>query len=338
MQFAIFDHMDRSGQTLADQYADRLTLLEACEQAGFRSYHLAEHHGTPLGMAPSPAVFLAAAAQRTKAIRLGALVFTLSLYHPLRLLEEICMLDALSGGRLELGVGRGISPIELGFFGVDPARSQAIYEESLAVLMQGLQQERIDHEGPHFTFRDVPVVLRPTQAPHPPLWCGVSRPDSTAWAAARGCHVVCNGPPRAAAAITAAYRTTWRAAGREERTMPLLGVARHVVLAETQAEARDLARPAFRQWYDHLNLLWRQNGLQIPVNIPDNFEDADAAGLCLVGTPAGVRDRLREQAETAAMTCLLCRVAFGDVPLAASLRTVELFRREVMPAFATSPA
>src|SRR5690242_13663587 len=99
MRFGIFDHMDRSGEPLAVQFENRLTMLEACDRAGFYSYHLAEHHQTPLGFAPSPSVFLAAAAQRTKTLRLGALVFTLSLYYPLRILDEICMLDHLSKNR-----------------------------------------------------------------------------------------------------------------------------------------------------------------------------------------------------------------------------------------------
>src|SRR5580658_7035442 len=111
MLFGVFDHMDRSATELAAQYEDRLTLIEAYDRAGFRGYHIAEHHCTPLGLSPSPSVFLAAASQRTGKIRLGTLVYTLSLYHPLRLLEEICMLDCLTGGRLDVGIGRGISPI-----------------------------------------------------------------------------------------------------------------------------------------------------------------------------------------------------------------------------------
>ena len=78
-------------------------------------------------MAPSPALFLTAAAQRTRRIRLGPLVYLLPLYHPLRLIEEVCMLDHLSGGRLELGIGRGVSPYELGYFGVDAADSRAFF-------------------------------------------------------------------------------------------------------------------------------------------------------------------------------------------------------------------
>ena len=112
MDFGVFDHIDTDGQNLRDFYAARLRIVEQCERAGFHAYHVAEHHGTPLGLAPSPGLFLSAAFQRTTKMRLGPLVFILPLYDPLRLIEEIAMLDQMSGGRLELGVGRGTSPLE----------------------------------------------------------------------------------------------------------------------------------------------------------------------------------------------------------------------------------
>src|SRR3954467_4318522 len=126
----IFDHLDSRGVALQQFYADRLRLVERYDQLGFHAYHVAEHHSTPLGLAPSPSVYLSAIAQRTKRIRFGPLVYILPLYHPLRLAEEISMLDHMSGGRLQLGIGRGISPIEVGFFGVQPAESPAIYLEA----------------------------------------------------------------------------------------------------------------------------------------------------------------------------------------------------------------
>src|ERR1700693_3247854 len=136
MEFGVFDHLDRYDVPLHDYYEARLRLVELYDSAGFYAYHLAEHHATPLGMAPSPSVFLAAVAQRTKRLRFGPLVYTLPLYHPLRLIDEICMLDQISGGRLELGVGRGISPFELAFFGIDPNAAQAMYVEALDVVRQ----------------------------------------------------------------------------------------------------------------------------------------------------------------------------------------------------------
>src|SRR5438874_11362446 len=155
MQFGVFDHLDRYGGALADYYEDRLKIAEAYDRAGFHAYHVAEHHATPLGMAPSPSVFLAAVAQRTKSLRFGPLVYTVNLYHPLRLIDEICMLDQLSGGRLELGVGRGISPYEVGYYGVDPAHVPERFVEALDVILKGLTEPRLDHHGKYFTFDDV---------------------------------------------------------------------------------------------------------------------------------------------------------------------------------------
>src|SRR5467141_4885595 len=120
VSFGLFDWIDRGTQPLSQLYEERLQLLAAADEAGFFCYHLAEHHATPLGMAPSPALFLTAATQRTRRIRLGPLVYLLPLYDPLRLIEEVAMLDQLSGGRMQVGVGRGISPIELGYYGRTP--------------------------------------------------------------------------------------------------------------------------------------------------------------------------------------------------------------------------
>src|SRR4029079_11180824 len=116
LEFGVFDHVDRSDLPLADFYEDRLKLIEAYDRAGIYGYHCAEHHSTPLGMAPSPSVYLAAIAQRTRRLNFGPLVYTLALYHPLRLAEEICMLDQMSRGRFLLGIGKGISPIEGGYY------------------------------------------------------------------------------------------------------------------------------------------------------------------------------------------------------------------------------
>ena len=135
MEFGVFDHLDRGNVPLDVFYEMRLRIIELYDRAGFYGYHLAEHHATPLGMAPSPGIFLAAVAQRTKTLRFGPMVFALPLYHPLRLAEEICMLDQMSNGRLELGFGRGASPIEIDLFGQDPKDSQEIYLESLDFVM-----------------------------------------------------------------------------------------------------------------------------------------------------------------------------------------------------------
>src|SRR3954469_10420387 len=157
MEFGIFDHLDRSPSSLADYYEERLAIVELFDRAGFHAYHLAEHHGTPLGMAPSPSVFLAAVAQRTKRLRFGPIISALPLYHPLRMIEEICMLDQMSGGRLDVGFGRGASPIELDLYGTNPAESREIYDEALAVVMKGLAEKTLTFHGKHFDYEQVPM-------------------------------------------------------------------------------------------------------------------------------------------------------------------------------------
>ena len=190
MEFGIFDHLDRSPASLADYYEERLAIVELFDRAGFYSYHLAEHHATPLGMAPSPSVFLAAVAQRTERLRFGPMIYALPLYHPLRMIEEICMLDQMSGGRLDAGFGRGASPIELNLYGSDPAASREIYDEALAIVIQGLTQGSVSFKGKHFNFKNVPLELAPLQKPHPPLWYGVHANDSAARSAKAGLNVI----------------------------------------------------------------------------------------------------------------------------------------------------
>src|SRR5690242_11785497 len=144
MQFGIFDQIDRGLYPLAEQYEKRLELIAFYDACGFRTYHMSEHHATPLNLASSPSVFLAAVAQRTRRIRFGALVYVLPAHHPLRLAEEICMLDHLSGGRVEVGIGRGASPHELDYFGVDSDQAQAMYVEAYQVIMQSLTKDEVN--------------------------------------------------------------------------------------------------------------------------------------------------------------------------------------------------
>ncbi len=237
MKFGVFDHLDASGAPLAQFYEDRLRLAEAYDRIGIHALHIAEHHATPLGMAPSPSVFLSAVAQRTRRLRFGPLVYTLALYHPLRLAEEICMLDQLSGGRFELGVGRGISPIEIEHFGVDPAKAQAMYLEAYQVLMLALRERVLTFEGAYYRFKEVPLQLTPLQRPHPPIWYGLSNPESAEFAAGSKFNVVSNAAPKSVRVITDRYRAEWAKKGNDPKRIPFIGMARHVVIADTDAEA-----------------------------------------------------------------------------------------------------
>jgi alkanesulfonate monooxygenase SsuD/methylene tetrahydromethanopterin reductase-like flavin-dependent oxidoreductase (luciferase family) len=338
MRIGVFDHMDRSGEDLERQYAERLALVEAYDRAGLHAYHLAEHHGTPLGLAPAPSVFLAAAAQRTSRLRLGPLVYTLAFYDPVRLIEEVCMLDALSGGRLELGVGRGISPIEMRLLGVDPDVAPSLFAERLEILLRGLASDRLDYEGEHHSYRDVPMALRPVQRPHPPLWYGLARTESVPRVATAGMNAVGNGVAADVRTITDAYRAEWARLGRAPDELPLLGRSQHIVVADTDAEALDLLRPAYRQWFSSLDHLWREHGTRVPLVTPDDPDEAVAAGLAVAGSVATVRDRLRDEVERSGANYVIGRLAFGTLPMEASRRSAELLATEIAPALKQSAA
>jgi len=165
LRFGIFDHLDDSGLPLSEHFEQRLKLIEAYDRAGFYGYHLAEHHNTPLGYAPSPSVFLSAVAQRTEQLRFGPMVYLLPLYHPLRLIDEICMLDQMSGGRFLYGVGRGISPVEVGFYGVDFDTGAKQFREAFEVIRRGLTEDRLTFHGEFYDFDNVPIVMKSARSP-----------------------------------------------------------------------------------------------------------------------------------------------------------------------------
>ena len=333
MKFGVFDHMDRAGGDLGRQFDERLKLIELYEKNGFHAYHIAEHHATPLGMAPSPSVFLAAVAQRTKRLRFGPLVYTVNLYHPLRLIDEICMLDQMSGGRFELGVGRGISPYEVGYYGVDPATGPERFAEALQVILKGLTEKRLDHAGKYFTFKDVPMEMQPVQRPHPPLWYGANSLESADRLAKQSCNTVVGMKAPAVGQFSARYRDACKALGRKAEDMPLIGLSRHIVVGDTDKEAQSAAKRAFLLWYDALIHLWRAHGVGLPRQlIPEKFEDALAEGYIIAGSAATVRERMKRDNDIAGINYCLCRLAFGDLSLEESKRSVELFAKEVMPA------
>ncbi|MGA7791214.1 MAG: LLM class flavin-dependent oxidoreductase [Xanthobacteraceae bacterium] len=331
MEFGVFDHLDRTGAALPDFYEDRLKIAEAYDRAGFYSYHLAEHHATPLGMAPSPNVFLAALAQRTRRLRFGPMVFVLPLYHPLRLIEEICMLDQISGGRLELGFGRGASPIELALYGGSADVAQEIYTEGVELILQGLTQKRLDFHGKHFTFDNVPMELAPFQKPHPPIWYGVHAPDSAERAARRNLHVVSLDPPGETRLAIERYRAIWRPPYPGAR-LPKLGLGRFIVVAETDAQALQLARRAYPVWHHSFTHLFRAAGRPQTHPRPADFDALMERGQGIAGSPVTVRNFLARQLTETQCNYVVGQFAFGDLTRQECLRSISLFADEVIPA------
>src|SRR5712672_272244 len=254
MEFGVFDHLDRYDIPLNEYYEARLKLIELYDSAGFHAYHVAEHHGTPLGMAPSPSVFLAAVAQRTRRLRFGPMVYALPLYHPLRLIEEICMLDQMSGGRLDIGFGRGASPIELGYFGQDAKQAQAIYAEGIELVLKGLTETPLSFAGEHFRFDTVPIALTPLQKPYPPVWYGVHSPEAAERAARKGMNVVGLDTVAELKPAFARFRAVWKEA-RGDAPLPKMGLGRFIVVGKNASETRAIARRAYRRWHESFTYL-----------------------------------------------------------------------------------
>ena len=332
VEFGIFDHMEHRGTSLQQLYEERLQMLEFADANGFARYHKAEHHFTPLDDAPSSAVFLAAASQRTKRIRLGSLVQLLPFYHPIRLIEEVCALDHLTGGRLDVGVGKGISPIEHALWGQPAEEARARADETLTILRQGLTADRLTYRGTFHTFVDVPLRMAPLQLPHPPLWY----PGNVELAGAHRLNTVVGGPTAAVAAQAQRYRqlldaptADWNPAVRA----PVIGATRHMFIAATREEAHARARGAWRQYDANLAQLWRAHGVQ-PTGAPSmngDFDRAVAFEVLLAGTPEAVVTHIRGLQAQAGIDYCVGAFAWGDLQHAEVMRSLELFVAEVMP-------
>jgi alkanesulfonate monooxygenase SsuD/methylene tetrahydromethanopterin reductase-like flavin-dependent oxidoreductase (luciferase family) len=337
MQFGVFDHLDRNDLPLRDFYEARLRIVEAYDRLGFYAYHVAEHHSTPLGLAPSPSIFLSAIAQRTRRLRFGPLVYALPLYHPLRMIEEICMLDQMSGGRLEIGFGRGSVPAELGYYGQSLEQAPAVYAEAIDVVLKGLTERTLTFHGKFFHFDDVPMEITPLQKPHPPIWYGVHAPDSAARAARRGLRVASLDPVDAVRAAFESFRAAWRETHRTE-PLPLMGLGRFIVVAETDAAALAAAHRAYPLWHTSFTHLHRLHGRSPMHPRPPDFEGVVRVGQGIAGKPGTVAAFLREQHAATGSNYCIGQFAFGNLTLEETLRSIDLFAREVMPQLAAPTA
>lgn len=334
MDFGTFVWVDDGDRPTHQLYDDHLHLAARADELGFAVYQMSEHHNTPLGLAPSPSVFLAAVARETTRIRLGPLVYLLPLYRTQRLVEEICMLDHLSHGRLELGIGRGVSPWELGHNGVDAAKSRELFVASLDDLLAGLR-------GDGSAFGDLggaPLEMRPMQLPHPPLSVASTNPDTIAWAGRHGMNLMGLGPASAWAPLVELYHEEREAhlsdSGRmnDHVAQPRVGLSRQVLVAETDDEARTLAREVHPHFANSFVKLWEDNGDDF-VRHRTDLEAAMDGLTMLVGSPASVSDMIRQTIDVTGINYITCSFAWGTLTREQADRSMELFATEVMPGF-----
>jgi alkanesulfonate monooxygenase SsuD/methylene tetrahydromethanopterin reductase-like flavin-dependent oxidoreductase (luciferase family) len=349
VEFGIFDHITRPpGVELAQLYEDRIELLRVAERAGFYCYHVAEHHGHNLAMAPNQLVFLAALARETESLRLGTLVSCLPLHHPLRLVEEICMADQLSGGRLEVGVGRGVSIFEHEFFGHDVAEARERFQETFEMIVEGLTTGRIDGAGRRFyDFPEVEVSLEPLQKPYPPFWY----PGNLEYAARHGLNFLSS---RITGQIRERYDELWEegrdAPGRLNPHVaePKVGSSQYLCIAETDAEAFRIADRAMGV----LGAMVQRSSGPVPPHLSgvsgpaefspsQNHEYPGQEGHRFVsGSPETVRDYYLEYVEEGNVNYVVVNLPYGDMTIDEARQTLELFADEVLPALrpVTCPA
>jgi alkanesulfonate monooxygenase SsuD/methylene tetrahydromethanopterin reductase-like flavin-dependent oxidoreductase (luciferase family) len=348
MKVGLFDHIEHAeGKPLSTLYDERLKFAAAADEAGIWGMHLAEHHCSPINMVPVPGVYLGALARATKRMKIGTLVYLLPLYSPLKLMEEIAMLDHLSYGRLEVGIGRGVSPYELGYHKVAHEDSREIFIDAYKCLTAALTGgETFSYESKHYNYKDVPIWLKPVQQPHPAFWYGSSNATGSTWAGENGLHFTANGPTKMAAENLATFRKALAKRGgamQPKAEFPggtVIGALRQVVVADTDAEATRIARPAAEAHLYNINWLRMKHGYKDFTNrlrTPGEakYEDAVAEGVMIAGSPETVvREIEKQNAELGGINYLLAYMMFGTMWLPDALRSLDLFAKEVMPRIA----
>ena len=252
------------------------------------------------------------------------------------------MLDHLSKGRLEVGVGRGVSPFELNFHGVDHGNSREIFFDAFDCLNKALSGDTFSHDGKYFTYEDVPMSLRPLQQPHPAYWYGSSNTTGATWAGEQGMHFTANGQPELAKENIDAFRTALTRRGavaQPKAEFPggaAIGLLRHIVVADTDVEAVRIAKPALEHHAANLNWLRNRHGSsefnnRLNVHRGVDFESWREMQMVIAGNPDTVRAEIERQAHLLGINYLVAYLFFGTMTLADAMRSQQLLATEVMP-------
>ena len=315
LETGIFDQYDLGTGRAADALHDHLAFAIEADRLGIDHYHVTEHHGSPLSVAP-PSLVLAALAPITERIRLGALVNILPATHPFRLAEEIAFLDQLSGGRLDVGVGSGVSPYELGYIGVDAAQGKAVFAERFPQLVELLATGRAG-------LGELP--LRPLQE-RIPLWYASSSGRSAEWAGRNGVNFIGWWTPE-----FPELAAMHRAAAAEAGHAVTFGLASYIVIGDTDAAAQERFRRAFAHFGARSMLeVWWRHGDHAFDFLGDPQWRLDH-GHAIVGTVETVRERLAERIASTGAGLVQGQLFFGDMTRSEAIENLTAFATEVAP-------
>ena len=334
--------------TAEEYFEDALNLSELGEGLGYTHVRIVEHYFTAYGgFSPNPMVFLSAAAQRTKTMRLitGAVLPVFN--HPLKLAGEIGMLDAISHGRLEVGFARAFLPHEFARFGISLDESRERFDEGLETVRRLLEEEDVAIAGKFHSFGTTTSLPRPTQKPRPPFWIAALATESSFVNAGRLGHAVMAIPILHAEMrrLIGAYRDAWREAGHPGNGRVM--VAFHMFCHEDGAEAVRIAHDPLNRYLRALvdaasdwttgttSKDYANYGKMIEQLKADSFESNVASGAAWVGTPQQILGQIaayRDKIGDFEMASL--QVNFNTIPYAEAKGSMELFAREVMPKIA----
>ena len=311
------------------------------DELGFHAAWLTEHHFDPYGGAiPNPAVFGAAIAQRTRRIRIGTAVTVLPLHNPLLVAEDFAMLDVLSNGRLDFGVGRGSLQAEFHQLGISPEDSAEVVAEATELIARAWSEPSFEHHGRHYDYGPISLLPRPVQRPHPPIWVGAARTtDSFEWAGRNGFHLMVLPymfPPEFLQERIAVYHEALRSAGHDPATKEIMAKF-HVFVGETSDEAHRLAAPAYEN-YQRISSARSGREHKSHWRAGSTYEQQVAEYKVIAGSPADCCARLRYWRETLPLTQIGGTFHFGGLDQTATLRSLELFAHEVAPAFTGAAA
>jgi alkanesulfonate monooxygenase SsuD/methylene tetrahydromethanopterin reductase-like flavin-dependent oxidoreductase (luciferase family) len=333
----------------ADRYwREAIELTQLAEQLGFTNVRTVEHYFLSYGgYSPDPLIFLSAAAAVTRSIRLvtGAVLPVFN--NPLKLAGQIGMVDAISGGRLEVGFARAFLPHEFARFGISMDESRARFDEGLEQVRRLLEEDRVTAHGRFHSFEDATSLPRPTQKPRPPFWiAALSTKESFESAGALG-HGIMGIPLGGAhmASLLAAYREAWKAAGHPGRGKVML--AFHMYCAHSREQAAAVAREPLNQylrsivdaasgWLSGVSSRDYPNYQKtIQIISAETFESQVEKGSAWIGTPDEIRNAIvTYDREVGGFESASLQVNFGMISLADARDSMRLFAREVIPSFA----
>ena len=311
-----------------DSFEETIRECERAEAAGFDSVWLGEHHNNPV-LYPAPLLGLAAIAARTSRVSLGTGVLLLPLYHPMCVAEEGAMVDMISGGRLILGVGAGYAPEEFAAFGLSVKQRGSRLEEGAALVRRLWTETDVTHHGRYFHVEGATVGPRPVQQPAPPIWFGAWTAPAIERAARLG-EAWLAGPSAALSELSscvAAYRQRRAELGKEAGT---IAAFRYVFVAGTTEEALKTAGNSFIQAYENMYFRWPHPVIKRPAG--ELTIERLAENRIILGDPDTCIREVSRFRQEIGLDHLVCRFSVPGISREASMASLDLFAREVMPA------